>query len=106
MKKSIFFILVIIIISVNKVYANEAFEFYINDFHSKSSEASLILKEIETTLKQGSRKSVCLKQRKAAKLGLLANKSLIKAFEVRGTAPPIKSIKESQRRWESILNEC
>ena len=39
-------------------------------------------------------------------LGLLANKSLIKAFEVGGTEPPMEAIKFSQKRWESIFNEC
>ena len=45
-------------------------------------------------------------QREAARLGLLANKSLIKAFEIEGTNPPMQAIKASQQRWESIMNEC
>ena len=77
-----------------------------NDFYSKSNEASQILKEIENTLKEGSRDKVCSRQREAAKLGLLANKSLIKAFEIEGASPPMQVIKASQERWESILNEC
>ena len=76
-----------------------------NDFYSKSSKASLILKEIETTLK-GSREKVCSMQREAAKLGLLANKSLIKAFEILDNTPPWEVIEASQKRWESILNDC
>ena len=103
--KSIFFLL-IIIISSNKVYAKSALDVYMNDFYSKSNQASLILKEIETTLKEGSREKVCLRQREAARLGLMANKSLIKAFEISGTSPPMASIKASQRRWESLLNNC
>ena len=75
-------------------------------FLSKSNEASQILKEIEKSLKEGSRKKVCSRQREAARLGLLANKSLIKAFEVEGSIPPMQAIKASQKRWESILNEC
>ena len=103
--KSIFFLFVLII-PLNKVYANTALDVYINDFYSKSNEASLILKEIESTLKEGSRKKVCLRQREAAKLGLLANKSLLKAFEVAGVNPPMESINASQQRWESIRDEC
>ena len=103
--KSVFFLLVFIV-SPNEVYANEALDVYMNDFYSKSNEASILLKEIETTLKKGSREKVCLRQREAARLGLLANNSLIKAFETLGTAPPLESIKASQKRWESILNEC
>ena len=78
----------------------------LNDFYSKSNEASQILKEIENSLKEGSRKKVCSRQREAARLGLLANKSLIKAFEIEGANPPMQAIKSSQKRWESILNEC
>ena len=65
-----------------------------------------ILKEIEMNLKEGSRKNVCSRQREAARLGLLANKSLIKAFEIGGTEPPMEAIKSSQKRWEAILNDC
>ena len=100
------FILLVLIIFPNEVYANTALDVYMNDFYSKSNEASKILKEIEITLKEGSRKNVCSRQREAARLGLLANKSLIKAFELEGTEPPMEAIKSSQKRWESIFNEC
>jgi len=89
-----------------QIFADTATEYYINDFYSKSSKASQILKEIENSLKKGSRKNVCSRQREAAKLGLLANKSLIKAFEIEGAQPPMNAIKATQQRWESILNEC
>ena len=96
----------ILIISPVQIYADTTLDFYMNDFYSKSNEASQILKEIENTLKEGSRDKVCSRQREAAKLGLLANKSLIKAFEIEGAQPPMSAIKASQQRWESILNEC
>ncbi len=102
----IFIVCLVTIISPIKIFANEALDVYMNDFYSKSSEATKILKEIEDTLKEGSRKKVCSRQREAARLGLLANKSLIKAFEIEGANPPMKVIKASQQRWESILNEC
>ena len=94
------------IISPNQTIAETPLDVYINDFYSKSNEARKILKEIETTLKEGSRKNVCSRQREAARLGLLANKSLIKAFEIEGANPPMQAIKANQQRWESILNEC
>ena len=102
------FILIIFIFIVlpNRTLAENSLDFYINDFYSKSNQASKILKEIESNLKEGSRKNVCSRQREAARLGLLANKSLIKAFEKVGTQPPIEAIKSSQKRWESILNNC
>ena len=109
MRKLIFAFLLILLtlsISPNQILAETALDVYIDDFYSKSNEASKILKEIEMNLKEGSRKNVCSRQREAARLGLLANKSLIKAFEIGGTEPPMEVIKSSQERWESILNDC
>ncbi len=101
-----FIVCSITIMSPVEIFADTAIDFYMNDFYSKSNEASQILKDIENSLKQGSRKKVCSRQREAARLGLLANKSLIKAFEIGGDNPPMQVIKASQQRWESILNEC
>ena len=109
MKKLIFvFILIVLTSSIlpNQLLAETPLDVYINDFYSKSNEASKILKEIEINLKEGSRKYVCSRQREAAKLGLLANQSLIKAFEIGGIEPPMEAINSSQKRWESILNDC
>ena len=101
-----FIVCLVTIISPIEIFADTALEVYMNDFYSKSNAASQILKEIENSLKEGSRKKVCSRQREAAKLGLLANKSLIKAFEIEGSNPPMQVIKASQQRWESIMNEC
>ena len=103
---SLFLIVLICILLPSQIRGETALEIYMNDFYSKSKEASQILKGIENTLKEGSRKKVCSRQREAARLGLLANKSLIKAFEIEGAQPPMRAIKASQQRWESILNEC
>ena len=101
-----FLVGLILIISPIRMLADTALDVYMNDFYSKSNEASRILKDIENSLKDGSRKKVCARQREAARLGLLANKSLIRAFEIEGAKPPMEAIKASQQRWESILNEC
>ena len=101
-----FIVCLVTIISPVRILADTALDVYMNDFYSKSNEASQILKEIENNLKEGSRKKVCSRQREAARLGLLANKSLIKAFEIEGTNPPMQAIKPSQQTWKSILNEC
>ena len=103
---TIFIVCLVTIISPVEILADTVLDVYMNDFYSKSYEASKILKEMEDTLKEGSRKKVCSRQRKAARLGLLANKSLIKAFKIEGVNPPMQAIKASQQRWESILNEC
>ena len=93
------------ILSPIEIFADSALDVYMNDFYSKSNKASQILKEIENSLKEGSRNKVCSRQREAARLGLLANESLIKAFKVEGSNPPMQAIKASQQRWEYILNE-
>ena len=103
---SSFLIFITLFVLPNQTVAEEPIDYYMNDFYSKSNEARNILKEIETNLKEGSRKNVCSRQREAARLALLANKSLIKAFEIGGTEPPMEAIKSSKKRWESILNEC
>ena len=103
---TIFIVSLAAFISPVEIFADTRLDVYMNDFYSKSNEASQILKEIENSLKKGSRKNVCSRQREAARLGLLANKSLIKAFEIEGFNPPMQAIKASQQRWESILNEC
>ena len=90
----------------NHVNAEDKLDFYMNDFYSKSNQASLILKEIESDMKLGIRNKICSRQIKAAKLGILANESLIKAFQVAGTQPPNSSINASQKRWESLLDDC
>ena len=110
MKKIIFSclieLLILFTLPTQSFAENTALNIYMDDFQSKSNKASQILRDIETSLKEGSRKKVCLRQREAARLGLLANKSLIKAFKIEGIKPPMKAIKANQQRWESILNEC
>ena len=90
----------------NQVNAENELDFYMNDFYTKSNEASLILREIESDMKQGININVCSRQIKASKLGILANQSLIKAFKISGTEPPNSSINASQKRWESLLKNC
>tara|TARA_B100000212_G_scaffold299121_1_gene243683 strand:+ start:166 stop:501 length:336 start_codon:yes stop_codon:yes gene_type:complete len=109
MKRIIIYLLLNLTINIyipNQVNAENKLDFYMNDFYSKSSEASLILKEIESDMKLGIKKKICSRQIKAAKLGIHANESLIKAFQIAGTDPPNSSITSSQKRWESLINDC
>ena len=109
MKIIIIYFLVINTINIlipYQVNAKNKLDFYMNDFYTKSNEASLLLKEIEKDMKQGIKKKICSRQIKAAKLGILANESLIKAFEIAGNEPPYSSINANQKRWESLLNDC
>ena len=109
MKKIIYTFLLIILTSFifpKKIISETELNTYMNDFYFKTNEASEILKDIESDLKNGSRQKVCARQKKAARLGLMANQSLIKAFEINGNKPPLEVIKANQKRWESILNDC
>ena len=109
MKRIIIYLIAILTIITyipNRVNAENNLDYYINEFYTKSNEASLILKEIEIDMRKGIKKKICSRQIKAAKLGLLANESLIKAFQIAGTEPPNTSINASQKRWESLLNDC
>ena len=109
MKIIIIYFLVIYTINMhtpNQVNAENKLDFYMNDFYTKSNEARLILKEIETDMKIGIKRNFCSRQTKAAEIGILANESLIKAFQIAGTEPPNTSINASQERWESLLNNC
>ena len=90
----------------NEVNAEDKLDFYMNDFYTKLNEARLILKEMEGEMKTGEKRKVCPRQIKAAKLGIQANESLIKAFQIAETEPPNLSISASQERWESLLNDC
>ena len=58
-----FILCLVTIISPAEIFAETALDVYMNDFYSKSNEASQILKEIEKSLKEGSRKEVCSRQR-------------------------------------------
>ena len=58
-----FMVCLVTIISPIEIFADTALDVYMNDFYSKSYEARKILKEIEDTLKEGSRKKVCSRQR-------------------------------------------
>ena len=53
-----FIVCLILIKTPIQIFADTAFNFYMNDFYYKSNEASQILKEIENSLKEGSRKSM------------------------------------------------
>ena len=57
-----FIVCLFTIISPVEVFADTALDVYMNDFYSKSNEASQILKEIEISLKEDQKK-VCSRQR-------------------------------------------
>ena len=93
-------------ISLTPVNANTKFEMYLSDFYQKQERASQILKEIETDLKTGSREKVCARQKEAAKYGIEATESLIKAFEANGSKTQMENLQAGLNKWKELRDYC
>ena len=103
---NIFLINLIIISNGTIVKSENDFDFFLNDFYNKNIEALQILREVELNLKDGSRVNSCSRQRDAARIGILANESLIKAYRINNSRPPREIIESNKKRWLSILENC
>ena len=88
------------------VKAETKFEMYMNDFYQKQEQASKILKELESDLKDGSRDEVCIRQKEAATYGIEATKSLIKAFNLKGSKTQIASLQAGLNKWKELRDFC
>ena len=88
------------------VNAETEYEMYLNDFYQKQDTASEILKGIEIDLKDGSRDRVCTRQREAARYGIEATESLIKAFEINGSKTEIESLQAGLNKWKELRDYC
>ena len=92
--------------SLKQVKAETEFEMYLSDFYQKQEQASKILKEIQTDLKNGSRDRVCSRQREAARYGIEATESLIKAFEINGSKAEIENLQAGLNKWKELRDYC
>ena len=92
--------------SLNPVNAETEFEMYLSDFYQKQDRASKILKEIEMDLKDGSRGRVCSRQKEAARFGIEATESLIKAFEINGSKSEIENLQAGLNKWKELRDYC
>ena len=109
MKQIIPFSLILIILaffSVEPVNAESEFNEYLSDFYQKQEKASKILKEIEKDLKEGSRESVCARQREAAAYGIEATESLIKAFKTNGSKIQMENLQAGLNKWKELRDYC
>ena len=88
------------------VNAETEYDMYLNDFYQKQAKASEILKGIEIDLKDGSRKRVCTRQREAARYGIEATESLIKAFEINGSKTEIENLQAGLNKWKELRDYC
>ena len=98
--------LVLLLSSVISVNAESEFEMYLSDFYQKQDKASKILKEIEIDLKDGTRDKVCSRQREAAKYGIEATESLIKAFEINGSKTQLENLQSGLNKWKELRDYC
>ena len=108
--KRLFLIFLIVYIfllfSLKPVKAETEFEMYLNDFYQKQDRASKILKGIEIDLKDGSKDRVCSRQREAAKYGIEATESLIKAFEINGSKTEMENLQAGLNKWKELRDYC
>ncbi len=88
------------------IKADTEFEMYLSDFYQKQEQASKILKEIETDLKDGSRETVCARQREAANYGIEATESLIKAFKINGSSTQMENLQAGLDKWRELRDYC
>ena len=91
---------------IQPVNAENEYEMYLNDFYQKQDKASEILKGIEIDLKNGSRERVCTRQREAARYGIEATESLIKAFKLNGSKTEIENIQVGLNKWKELRDYC
>ena len=91
---------------VTSVNAETEFEMYLSNFYQKQEQASKILKEIETDLKDGSRDRVCARQREAASYGIEATESLIKAFKTNGSKTEMENLQAGLDKWRELRDYC
>ena len=98
---------VLLFFSEISVNAESKFEIFLSDFYQKQDKASKILKDIETNLKDGSRDRVCARQREAARYGIEATESLIKAFKINGSnKTEMENLQAGLDKWRELRDYC
>ena len=97
---------IFLIFSLTPVKAETEFEMYLNEFYQKQDRASKILKGIEIDLKDGSKDRVCSRQREAARYGIEATESLIKAFEINGSKTEMENLQAGLNKWKELRDYC
>ena len=82
------------------------FDYHLENWNKNIELASQYLKDAEKELKNGDELQGCINQRKAAKYGIEATESLIKAFEVNGSTEDITNIKAGLNKWKELRDFC
>ena len=79
---------------------------YMNVWNENIELASQYLKNAETEFKNGNELQGCVDQRKAAKYGIKATESLIKAFEISGSTDDLSNIEHGLDKWKELRDFC
>ena len=79
---------------------------YMNTWTEKIGLASQYLKDAESEFKNGDELQGCVKQKKAAKYGIEATQSLIKAFEISGSTDDMSNITSGLDKWRELRDFC
>ncbi len=101
-------VLIILIFPNHSVVADpiNQFDYYYKNWNEKIKLASQFLDEAEKELKSGNEAQACIKQRKAAKYGIEATQSLIKAFEESKSTNDLSDIQSGLKKWEELRDFC
>ena len=84
----------------------EDFESHMNNWNQNIKLASEYLDKAEKELKNGDAIQSCIKQKQAAKYGIEATESLIKAFKENGSEGDIKSFETGLEKWKELRDFC
>ncbi len=111
MIKRILTIVLLLLIGTNFAEAGiandtEGFEYHMNIWNVNSTEASKLLKLAEKEFKKGDELQGCVKQRKAAELGIKGTQSLIKAFEINNSSDDLSNIRVGLNKWKELRDFC
>ena len=98
----------LILLAGDSVLADSGKEFDANleNWNEKISLASKYLEDAEKELKNGDAIQGCINQKKAAKYGIEATESLIKAFKESGSEQDISNIKSGLDKWKELRDFC
>ena len=97
-----------LLIFINPVFAGIEIDFndYMQIWNEKIELASQYLKDAESSFKNGDELQGCVKQREAAKYGVEATESLIKAFEISGSTSDMSNIESGLDKWKELRDFC
>ena len=83
-----------------------SFDDYMKIWNENIELASQGLNDAESAFKNGDALQGCVKQREAAKYGVEATESLIKAFEISGSTGDMSNLESGLDKWKELRDFC